>query len=115
VQTFIKLTPEGRKFFHFAEARGALAVNVMHLEYVYEVGSSFIPLAEDHQAFIATNNSILTFQAHPEIGPQFAERIIRKDFGKHLGQAEFEHALGELDCQLDNENIWKRILQWARN
>lgn len=115
MKTSITLTLEGRKFFRFAEAQGALAVNVMHLEYVYEAGSGFIPLAEDHQAFIATNNSILTFQAHPEIGPRFAERIIRKDFGKHLSQADFEHALGELDCPLDNENIWKRILQWARN
>lgn len=87
----------------------------MHLEYVYEAGSSFVPLAEDHQAFIATNNSILTFQAHPEIGPQFAEQIIRKDFEKHLSQAEFEHALRALDCPLDNENIWKRIVQWVRD
>lgn len=111
---FTKLTPEGRKFFPFAEARGTLAVNLMHREDVREPGSSFIPLAEDHLSFISTNNSILTLQAHPEIGPLFAERIIRKDFEKHLSQAEFEHALTELDCPLDNEKVWERILQWAR-
>lgn len=84
----------------------------MHFIRVVEPAPGFKPLLANNQAFLSTNGNILTIQAHPEIGPVFAEKLVRKYFEKNVPESVMNKWVEEIRGPLDNALVWSRIVQW---
>ncbi|KAK8016564.1 copper/iron-regulated glutamine amidotransferase [Apiospora rasikravindrae] len=116
--TSINLTEEGRKFFPHAAATGAVRLQQHHRREVAAAPAKFTPLAQGSQIFLNDNNTILTFQGHPEKDAQTA-RLRLHDTQRWFGfNAVDEKAWAKLEAQIETEHdgdeIWKRIMHWVR-
>jgi glucosinolate gamma-glutamyl hydrolase len=112
VKVGFELTPEGKRFFPKTANEGILEINAMHHTEVVEPAHGFQPLLVNNEAFISTNGNILTFQAHPEIGSVFAEKLVREYFEKDLPENVMNEWLKRIHGSLDNAFVWSRIIQW---
>ncbi|KAK7984789.1 copper/iron-regulated glutamine amidotransferase [Apiospora saccharicola] len=112
--TSINLTKQGRKFFPHAAATGVVRLQQHHRREVAAAPARFTPLAHGSQIFLNDNNTILTFQGHPEKDAQTA--LLRlHDTTQWYGD---EKASARIEAQIamghDGDAIWKRIMRWVR-
>ncbi|KAF4493889.1 Copper iron-regulated glutamine amidotransferase [Fusarium agapanthi] len=113
VQVGHELTPAGKEFFPNTTNEGILAINTMHHTEVLEPAPGFQVLLARNEACLSANKNILTIQAHPEIGPIFAEELVRQHFEKDLADGVMDEWLRKLNGVLDNGLVWQRIVQWT--
>ncbi|KAF5230144.1 hypothetical protein FANTH_13959 [Fusarium anthophilum] len=112
VQVGHELTPAGKEFFPNTTKEDILAINTMHHTEVLEPAPGFQVLLARNEACLSANKNILTIQAHPEIGPVFAEELVRLHFEKDLADGVMDDWLRKLNGDLDNGLVWQRIVQW---
>jgi hypothetical protein len=74
----------------------------------------FTPLAERNQSFVNSNNTIISFQGHPEMNSVLANELL-KDAPSYMcvPGKEKEAVMGSLDSEHDGGNIWARVIQWV--
>lgn len=73
-------------------------------------------LAENNECFVSTSNTILSFQAHPEIGPEFGRKILQDDdptYTEGQTQEEVEKLIKGLDGPQDCLDLLRRVVEWA--
>lgn len=74
----------------------------------------FIALAEQNQAFVNEADTILTFQGHPEIGTEFAKKILDNKPGYiSTNNHSANELIEKIGKKSDGMAIWKRILFWV--
>ncbi|KAK8064686.1 Class I glutamine amidotransferase-like protein [Apiospora phragmitis] len=118
--TSINLTEEGRKFFPHAAATGVLRLQQHHRREVTAAPAKFAPLAQGSQIFLNDNNTILTFQGHPEKDAQTARLRLQHDTPRWFGfdAAADEKAWARLEARIgtahDGDAVWGRVVQWVR-
>ncbi|KAH7420030.1 class I glutamine amidotransferase-like protein [Cadophora sp. MPI-SDFR-AT-0126] len=112
--TQISLTDEGRKMFPFASA-GVLDIHEFHAREIKTPAKGFIALAGGNQVFLSEENTILTFQGHPELNADLA-RTLLAHAPAYMGiDGERKKILVEkAGVDHDGFKIWTRILQWVR-
>ena len=112
--TKIPLTAEGKKMFPFA-SKGAIQLHEFHAREVKTPAKGFVALAEGNQSFLNEDNTILTFQGHPELNADLA-RILLANSPAYMGiDGERKEALIEkAGVDHDGVEVWSRILRWVR-
>ncbi|KAI0480496.1 class I glutamine amidotransferase-like protein [Xylariaceae sp. FL0804] len=114
----VDLTDRGREFFPSAAFRGSFRLQQHHRREVGVAAPGFYHLAQGNQCFLNTDNTILTFQGHPEKDSTTA-RLRMHDSLRWYGFDSLDEKawtrLGRLmDMEHDGEMVWRRILQWVR-
>ncbi|KAK4140503.1 class I glutamine amidotransferase-like protein [Dichotomopilus funicola] len=123
--TEAQLTPAGRRFLHrpnpINKDPTTLRLQQHHRRAVGSppVRGGFHELLADNQAFLNHNNTILTWQGHPEKDAKCAKLRVRdatRWFSisaeeEKTALAEVEKVMGEED---DGREVWVRILEWVR-
>lgn len=87
-----------------------------HVREVTKFTPEFIPLAENNEAFISRSNSLLSFQAHPEILGQFAKDIIWDDdttYTEGKTEKEIEEMRATIGDEQDGLYMLRRMVQWV--
>ncbi|KAJ2894583.1 class I glutamine amidotransferase-like protein [Zalerion maritima] len=112
------LTPRGNTFFRFtASNNGKMRVQQHHRREVSHPAPGFIPLLDGRQAFINANNTILTFQGHPEKDAETA--LLRLNdatrwYGMDVTNPEVRDRLRRrMEGDHDGDFVWRRILEWV--
>ncbi|KAL2127301.1 hypothetical protein VTI74DRAFT_10943 [Chaetomium olivicolor] len=116
--TEAKLTPAGRRFFGKHTGDGVLLLQQHHRREVGIPPRGFSQLLAGNQSFLSHNNSILTFQGHPEKDAQCAKLRIH-DASRWFGIGpEDQAALAELEQSMERQHdgveVLGRVLEWAR-
>ena len=112
--TKISLTAEGKKMFPFA-SEGALQLHEFHAREVKTPAKGFVALAEGKQSFLNDENTILTFQGHPELNTDLARTLLANSPAYMGIDGERKEALVEkVGMDHDGVKIWSRILKWVR-
>ncbi|KAG7291321.1 hypothetical protein NEMBOFW57_001334 [Staphylotrichum longicolle] len=113
-----KLTPAGRRFFSRQHGNGSLFLQQHHRREVRNAPRGFTELLVGSQSFLSHNNTILTFQGHPEKDARCAKLRLRDatrwfgvDEDDKLALAYYERAM---ERQHDGADIWRRVLEWAK-
>ncbi|OJJ85434.1 uncharacterized protein ASPGLDRAFT_146705 [Aspergillus glaucus CBS 516.65] len=112
-----KLTPEGKDFFRFAPGTESYRAPEFHVREVAKPAPNFIHLAEGHECFVNEANTILTFQAHPEIHNALAKKMFADEDDVYTGNSSKEQIAKEiekLDKPMDGRLLLERIVEWAR-
>ena len=112
----IDLTTAGAKFFPTA-ARKCLRIQQHHRREVSIMPKGFTELAHQRQCLVNEENTILTFQGHPEKDAQTA-RLRIADSERWFGTSLQDHHavtcfVTALEREDDGKEIWRRILVWA--
>lgn len=117
--TSINLTESGLRFFPHAAAAGSMRIQQHHRREVKGsmAGKGFVSLAHGNQILLR-NNTILTFQGHPEKDAE-AAAFRMSDSSRWFGfSSSDEKAWTKLKSQIEMEHegpvIWKRIFNWVR-
>ncbi|CAG8384616.1 unnamed protein product [Penicillium salamii] len=107
----IGLTETGKKFFPFASTSGFYRVMAIHDSEVETPAPGFVSLAENQECFINDANTILTFQAHPEISHELSWKLLLEEDQKH--NRAFSAEKWGLDHPNDGLKLLERVVQWA--
>ena len=117
--TEAKLTPAGRRFFgrHLGTS-GALLLQQHHRRAVGITPGGFTELLVGNQCLLSHNNSVLTFQGHPEKDAQCAKLRVR-DAIRWFGIDEDDRATmacfeRSMERPHDGAAIWGKVLDWVR-
>lgn len=111
----IGLTEEGKKFFPFAAEKGSYLASQFHVREVARPAEGFIALAENNECFVSTSNTMLSFQAHPEIGAGFSREILLDDddtYTKGRGREDIEELIERTGDPQDGLDLLRRVLKW---
>ncbi|KAK4225052.1 class I glutamine amidotransferase-like protein [Podospora fimiseda] len=113
-----KLTPSGTQFFSAIGQGGILRLQQHHRRAVGTPPRGFHELLAGNQSFLSHNNSILTFQGHPEKDARCAKLRIgdaMRWFGVELGDhAAMGRIQRDMERQHDGHEVWGRVLEWVR-
>ncbi|CEN60967.1 Putative Copper/iron-regulated glutamine amidotransferase [Aspergillus calidoustus] len=112
----VPLTEAGRKFFAFAAQTGSYRVPEFHVREVYKPAPGFTALAEDNECFVNEANTVLSFQAHPEIGADLARKMLLEEddvYNGNIAAAELNKEVLKLDQGLDGLRLLERVIQWV--
>jgi len=113
----IKLTEAGKKFFPFAASTGSLRVPEFHVREIQKPAPGFIPLAENRECFVNEANTVLSFQAHPELQKGLARKLLLEDdkvYNGNSSEEQLQEEVKKLEQPMDGIEILKRIIQWVR-
>ncbi|KAK4097612.1 class I glutamine amidotransferase-like protein [Parathielavia hyrcaniae] len=116
--TEAKLTPAGRGFFPRQGGDGVVLLQQHHRRAVGTPPRGFSELLVGNQSFLSHNNTILTFQGHPEKDARCARLRIR-DATRWFGvEGDDNAALAYIEQAMerphDGAEVWGRVLEWAR-
>ncbi|RAL17385.1 uncharacterized protein BO97DRAFT_447765 [Aspergillus homomorphus CBS 101889] len=88
-----------------------------HVREVAQPGMGFIHLAENHEMLVNQQNTVLSFQAHPEVQAELAKKMLLDEddvYNGDLSQQELGAHLAKLDRPTDGLKVLKRVVEWAR-
>ncbi|KAL4891514.1 copper/iron-regulated glutamine amidotransferase [Aspergillus ambiguus] len=112
----IKLTEAGKKFFACGPGSISYRLPEFHVREVAKPGLNFISLAENHEMFVNLDNTILSFQSHPEVQPALAKKMLLEEddvYNGNLSPKELESHLKKLEQQTDGFVVLSRMIQWV--
>ncbi|KAI9931718.1 hypothetical protein ASPWEDRAFT_25422 [Aspergillus wentii DTO 134E9] len=112
----VKLTEAGRRFFGCPDTI-TLRLPEFHVREVAEPGIDFVELAENHEMFINAANTILSFQAHPEVHPALARKMLLEEddvYNGNLSQEQLDAQLNRLEQPTDGVEVLRRVVEWVR-
>ncbi|CAG8901382.1 unnamed protein product [Penicillium egyptiacum] len=111
----IALTDAGKKFFTFAASTGSYRAPEFHVREVAKPAPGFVHLASNHECFVNEANTVLSFQAHPEISNKLAQKMFIEDDKEYNGNSTAEQLKVEvqkLDQPTDGMKLLKQVIQW---
>ncbi|KAJ6012421.1 copper/iron-regulated glutamine amidotransferase [Penicillium canescens] len=111
----IALTDAGKKYFTFAASTGSYRAPEFHVREVAKPASGFIHLASNHECFVNEANTVLSFQAHPEISNKLAQKMFLEDDKEYNGNStaeQLEAEVQKLDQPTDGMKLLERVIQW---
>ncbi|KAL4820393.1 putative copper/iron-regulated glutamine amidotransferase [Aspergillus spinulosporus] len=112
----LALTEAGKQFFPFAAETGSYRAPEFHVREVYRPAAGFIPLAEKNECFVNEANTILSFQAHPEIGTELAKKMLLEEddvYNGNTSAAALDHEVSKLAQGTDGLKLLERVIQWV--
>lgn len=77
----------------------------------------FIHLATNHECFINEENTVLSFQAHPEMSNSLTKKMLLEEDKEYNGNStaeQLEAEVQKLDRPTDGIELLKRVIQWLR-
>lgn len=111
--TNVNLNTKGKEMFPFVE-QGNMRIHEFHKRIVRTPAKGFVTLAGDHQIFLNEENTVLSFQGHPELDAEVAKVMLdvapaylEVDAGKK------EELLEKIAARHDGDDIWRRIMAWV--
>ncbi|KXJ94265.1 class I glutamine amidotransferase-like protein [Microdochium bolleyi] len=114
----VTLTEEGRQFFSEAAELGSFRLQQHHRREVSKPAPGFIQLANENQCFLNEENTILSFQGHPEKDAETAKLRMHDSLRWFGFDSVDEKAWAKLqqlmDLEHDGEMVWRRILAWVK-
>ncbi|KAG4440183.1 hypothetical protein IFR05_004328 [Cadophora sp. M221] len=109
--TRIPLTNEGRKMFPFA-SDGSVQLHEFHAREIKMPAKGFVALAGGNQAFLSEENTIITFQGHPELNEDLARSLLAHAPAYMGVDGERKETLvKKVGMEHDGVKIWARILE----
>ncbi|KAL5321969.1 hypothetical protein ACEPPN_009934 [Leptodophora sp. 'Broadleaf-Isolate-01'] len=112
--TRIALTDAGKKMFPFA-SDGFLQLHEFHAREIKMPAKGFVALADGNQSFLSEENTIMTFQGHPELNADLARTLLAHAPAYMGVDGDKKEELAEkAEMDHDGVNIWARILEWIR-
>ncbi|KAB8230786.1 hypothetical protein ETB97_001734 [Aspergillus alliaceus] len=111
----IHLTEVGKKFFPFAAISGSYRAPEFHVREVATPAPGFIHLAENNECFVNEANSVLTFQAHPEISNKLARKMLLeedKEYNGNTSAEQLKREVQKLEQSTDGIKLLERVIQW---
>ncbi|ETS84338.1 hypothetical protein PFICI_02363 [Pestalotiopsis fici W106-1] len=113
----IPLTEEGSQFFQGTtlQSSSEFKIQQFHKRDVTKPAPGLIPLAKNNEAFINEQNTIITFQGHPEMNVEWAYTAA-SGFPAYIALTGYtmEEILESVKIPTDGEAIWRRVLEWVR-
>lgn len=88
-----------------------------HVREVAKPGLGFVHLAENHEMFVNQENTVLSFQAHPEVQAALAKKMLLEEddvYNGNLSQQELEDHLKKLDQPTDGFEVLRRVIEWVK-
>ncbi|KAK9367950.1 copper/iron-regulated glutamine amidotransferase [Lipomyces kononenkoae] len=113
----INLTEAGKKFFPFAASAGYYRAAEFHVREVAKPAPNFVHLAENHECFLNKENTILSFQAHPELQNDLTKKLLLEEDDVYNGNSTMEQLQREvrkLDQSMDGIELLRRVIQWVK-
>lgn len=114
----VNLTEEGRHFFSEATGTGSFRLQQHHRREVAKPAPGFIQLALDNQCLLNEENTILSFQGHPEKDAETAKLRMHDSlrwFGfDSVDEKSWAKLQQLMDLEHDGEMVWRRILAWVK-
>ncbi|KZF19159.1 copper/iron-regulated glutamine amidotransferase [Xylona heveae TC161] len=113
----ITLTEAGKKFFRFAPGTVTYRAPEFHVREVSKPAPDFIALAENHECFVNKANTMLSFQAHPEVQNGLARKMLLEEDDVYNGNSSrerIEEEVQKLNGATDGPIILKRVIEWVR-
>ncbi|OJJ68321.1 hypothetical protein ASPBRDRAFT_659976 [Aspergillus brasiliensis CBS 101740] len=113
----VKLTEAGMKFFSSRSGVKTYRLPEFHVREVAQPGVGFVHLAENHEMFVNKENTVLSFQAHPEVQPELAKKMLLEEddvYNGNLSERELEGQLARLEQPTDGFEVLRRVIEWAR-
>ncbi|KAF7624246.1 class I glutamine amidotransferase-like protein [Aspergillus flavus] len=113
----VKLTDAGKKFFACAPGIESYRLPEFHVREVAKPGLGFVHLAENHEMFVNQENTVLSFQAHPEVQAALAKKMLLEEddvYNGNLSQQELEDHLKKLDQPTDGFEVLRRVIEWVK-
>ena len=112
--TEVQLTAEGSTMFPFLGER-KLKIHEFHRREVKKDASGFVKLAESNQMFVNEDNTILTFQGHPELNAEVARRMLEAAPSYMAVEEPRRSAIHESMGNIhDGVDLWRRVLAWVK-
>ncbi|KAI2636422.1 class I glutamine amidotransferase-like protein [Hypomontagnella submonticulosa] len=115
----VNLTEAGRKFFPEAAVLGSFRLQQHHRREVAVAPAAFTALAHGNQCLLSENNTILTFQGHPEKDGETACLRMHDStrwfgFDASLDEKAWTKLRELIFMEHDGPAVWKRILEWVQ-
>ncbi|KAK9325370.1 copper/iron-regulated glutamine amidotransferase [Lipomyces orientalis] len=113
----VNLTEAGKKFFPFAASTGYYRAPEFHVREVVKPAPGFIHLAEHHECFLNAENTIISFQAHPEIQNDLVKKLLLEEDDVYNGNSsrqQLELEVRKLDQSTDGIDLLRRVIQWVK-
>ena len=88
-----------------------------HVREVARPGVGFIHLAENHEMFVNQENTVLSFQAHPEVQTELAKKMLLEEddvYNGNLSDRELQDQLAKLERPTDGFEVLRRVIEWVR-
>ncbi|KAK8226712.1 class I glutamine amidotransferase-like protein [Phyllosticta capitalensis] len=113
--TTIGLTPQGTSFFDFAAEKKSFDIHEFHKRQIASLAPGFVPLAEQNQCTVSNDNSILTFQGHPEMSAKLAQSFLAnaKSYTKDMSEDDLKETAKRMEREHDGAAILQRVLRWV--
>ncbi|GMG34637.1 unnamed protein product [Aspergillus oryzae] len=95
---------------------GPIRLPEFHVREVAKPGLGFVHLAENHEMFVNQENTVLSFQAHPEVQAALAKKMLLEEddvYNGNLSQQELEDHLKKLDQPTDGFEVLRRVIEWV--
>ncbi|KAK1774606.1 class I glutamine amidotransferase-like protein [Copromyces sp. CBS 386.78] len=123
-----KLTPAGLRFFNDQKPpsspaggrekkRSSLRLHQHHRRQLVSTPPNFHQLLANNECLLSDDNSVLTFQGHPEKDAKAAKLKIRdaaRWWGWDLNDQKVVEEVKELmEREHDGDWVWERVLEWA--
>ncbi|KAH8894521.1 putative copper/iron-regulated glutamine amidotransferase [Thozetella sp. PMI_491] len=113
----IALTEKGSEFFgpDVLQRPGEIKIQQFHKRDVQIPAAGLVPLAKNNESFVNENNTIITFQGHPEMNVEWAYTAA-SGFPAYIALTGYtmEEILESVKIPTDGEAIWRRVLAWVR-
>ncbi|GFN10684.1 hypothetical protein ABZX51_005422 [Aspergillus tubingensis] len=113
----VKLTEAGMKFFSTRSGVKTYRLPEFHVREVARPGVGFIHLAENHEMFVNQENTVLSFQAHPEVQTELAKKMLLEEddvYNGNLSDRELQDQLAKLERPTDGFEVLRRVIEWVR-
>ncbi|EGZ71736.1 class I glutamine amidotransferase-like protein [Neurospora tetrasperma FGSC 2509] len=123
-----KLTPAGLRFFNdrgppstaggkAEEKKSSLRLHQHHRRQLVSTPPNFYQLLANNECLLSHDNSVLTFQGHPEKDAKAAKLKIRdaaRWWGWDLNDPKaMEEVKGLMEREHDGNWVWERVLEWV--
>lgn len=112
----VKLTPKGSAFLGDSLlTAGQINIQQFHKRDIDVPADGFIPLATNNESFINPENTIVTFQGHPEMTVEWGSEAAA-GFPAYVALTgkSMEDVQESIRLPTDGQAIWRRVLSWVR-
>jgi GMP synthase-like glutamine amidotransferase len=92
------------------------AASQFHVREVNETPPGFTQLAENNEALLSDSNTVISFQAHPEINGVFSRKILDDDdptYIEHLTSTEIDDLKNHCADAQDGVDMLARVIAWV--
>ncbi|KAF7593658.1 hypothetical protein BBP40_011064 [Aspergillus hancockii] len=72
---------------------------------------------ENHEMLVNQKNTVLSFQAHPEVQTALAKKMLLEEddvYNGNLSQLELEDQLTKLDQPTDGFEVLRWVIEWVK-